>query len=186
MIAATPEYIKTLVNMHKDHPDWGDSGHLYAPDIYKSFLAAGHISSILDYGCGKCTLWHALVNHTPPVDVQWQNYDPALKEHSTRPLKADLVVCTDVLEHVEHDCIDAVLLSIFELAQKGVYLAIACYKAQHILPDGRNAHLIVERPNWWIKKINALVDGLPGKYDIIWGPSSGDLIVKATKRSNKK
>jgi len=33
------------------------------------------------------------------------------------------------------------------------FFRIACYHAKKHLPDGRNAHLIVESPEWWRDKI---------------------------------
>jgi hypothetical protein len=33
------------------------------------------------------------------------------------------------------------------------WFRIACYPAKKHLPDGRNAHLIVESPDWWRKQL---------------------------------
>jgi hypothetical protein len=33
------------------------------------------------------------------------------------------------------------------------WFRIACYPAKKHLPDGRNAHLIIESPDWWRTKI---------------------------------
>jgi hypothetical protein len=39
------------------------------------------------------------------------------------------------------------------LFTKSAWLIVACYPAKKILPDGRNAHLSVHEPDWWIEKI---------------------------------
>ncbi len=71
------------------------------------------------------------------------------------PKPCDLIVCSDVLEHVEPDKIDAVLSHIFQISGMGAYVVIATRPANAILPDGRNAHLIVKPSAWWIDKIKA-------------------------------
>ena len=35
------------------------------------------------------------------------------------------------------------------------WFRIACYPAKKQLPDGRNAHLIVEKPEWWREQLLA-------------------------------
>jgi len=54
-----------------------------------------------------------------------------------------------VLEHVEPDLLDNVLAHISSLTRHYAFLNIATVAALKTLPDGRNAHLIVEPPEWW-------------------------------------
>lgn len=100
-------------------------------------------TDILDYGCGKSTLQQQL-----PFKIQ--QYDPAVPKYSTLPDPADIVVCTDVLEHIEPDNLGNVLLHIHSLAKKAAFLVIATRPAKKILEDGRNAHLIVKDMVWWL------------------------------------
>jgi hypothetical protein len=100
-------------------------------------------TDILDYGCGKGTL---------RIDGIKQ-YDPGLPKFDIPPLSADLVVCTDVLEHIEPEFLDNVLAHIESLMLKAGYFTIGILKARKNLPDGRNAHLIIEPAEWWIDKI---------------------------------
>lgn len=97
---------------------------------------------ILDYGCGKGKL-----------DVP-QRYDPAMKEFSKEPVPADLVVCTDVMEHIEPEFLDNVLSHIKSLAKQKAWFVISCRDARKTLPDGRNAHIIVRPPAWWLEKLS--------------------------------
>lgn len=102
--------------------------------------------SVLDYGCGKGTLREIL---GPIV----RNYDPALAEFADDPEPADVVLCADVMEHVEPDCVDAVLQHIAELTKQVVLFAICCRPAKKTMPDGRNAHCNVQSREWWNSKL---------------------------------
>jgi hypothetical protein len=69
------------------------------------------------------------------------------------PKPAQLLACTDVLEHIEPDRLDAVLRHQFNVAELGAFFTIATRPANKVLPDGRNAHLIQELPSWWVQKL---------------------------------
>lgn len=101
---------------------------------------------VLDYGAGKCTLSNEL-----PFKIQ--NYDPCVERISQRPKPADIVVCTDVLEHIEPDHLEAVLDDLKELTQEVIVLNVSTQPAKKILADGRNAHLIVETYRWWLPRL---------------------------------
>src|SRR5690606_11016906 len=88
----------------------------------------------------------------PELDVR--EYDPGIPGKDSRPEPADLVVCTDVLEHVEPECIDDVLSDIVGLSNRAVLLAIACRGSQKLLADGRSAHILVRSPDWWQEKLS--------------------------------
>ena len=142
---ASPEYAAIQTQFHIDRPDYGQSGHRYVENILQ---IAGKMNTrdILDYGCGKATLQKSI-----PFPIQ--NFDPFMPEYSKPPVAADLVVCTDVLEHVEPEFVGSVLRDIHALAKQAVFFQIASNAAQKFLPDGRNAHLIQENGNWWLDKL---------------------------------
>lgn len=126
--------------------NYGVSGHKYA-DIVNDLATKLETHDILDYGCGRRTLENAL-------GYLIRNYDPAIPEYSAVPdHAADLLVCTDVLEHIEPELLDAVLDDIKRLTRKLTVLVIATGPAKKILPDGRNAHLIQMGPDYWLPKI---------------------------------
>lgn len=100
-------------------------------------------SSILDYGCGKGLLKAAL------GDIVAE-YDPAIEGKDTIPSPADLVVCIDVLEHIEPECIASVLIDLRRCTKKAALMTIATRPAKRILSDGRNAHLIQKPYTWWL------------------------------------
>lgn len=139
----TPEYRSLNGQLHSANPDFGAHGHKWGPVIEK-FADKIRAKRILDYGAGKCTLALSMP-HLPIF-----NYDPAIDGLDGEPEPADLVTCTDVLEHIEPDCLDAVLDHMQALAINAVFLIIATRPARKELPDGRNAHLIQKRIAWWL------------------------------------
>jgi hypothetical protein len=105
--------------------------------------------SILDYGCGKARCW-------PP---QWQGriigYDPAYEPYSVRPQGSyDMVICTDVLEHVPASAVDWVIRDIFQYREKWAYINIATYRSDHCLPNGTNKHVTVRDHAWWNQRLS--------------------------------
>jgi SAM-dependent methyltransferase len=159
----TEEYKALLKETHADE-SWGTTAHKYVNQVYNFYKELG-AESILDYGAGKGAL--ARDSNLPIAE-----YDPAIPGKDSPPKPADLVVCIDVLEHIEPECIDSVIEDLYRLSKKGLYLVIACYPAQKILPDGRNAHLIVKDPEWWLSK-------LPGCQD--WKYTDRTLVVSIDK-----
>lgn len=136
------EYAAIQARFHVDRPDYGTSGANYSEQVFQMAQRL-QTRDILDYGCGKCTLQASL-----PFPIQ--NYDPFIQQHSARPNPADIVVCTDVMEHVEEDYVLNVLLDIYSLANKAVFFEIATGPAKKVLPDGRNAHITIKSTNWWL------------------------------------
>jgi hypothetical protein len=105
---------------------------------------------ILDYGSGPVGLVEELGDR---FDVR--SYDPAVPGRDTLPQPADLVACIDVLEHVEPDCLPEVLGHIRGLSKRAACFLIATRPADKRLPDGRNAHLIIDNPAWWMDQLRA-------------------------------
>ena len=62
------------------------------------------------------------------------------------------MVCIDVLEHIEPAYLDNVLDDLQRCTDVIGVFTVACGPAMKILPDGRNAHLIQEPPEWWLPK----------------------------------
>lgn len=106
------------------------------------------VQTILDYGCGQGTLAKALSGYGIT------QYDPCVERFNQRPSGTyDMVACLDVLEHIEPDYLDNVLQDLWDYTGKVAFLLISCVPSRQTLPDGRNAHLIQEQPDWWIDRI---------------------------------
>lgn len=130
-----------------ENPAYGVSGAKHF-SVVEQLAAVLATRDILDYGCGKRTLQTAL-------GFQIHNYDPCIPGFDNDPAPADLVVCSDVLEHIEPEYLDNVLDDLQRVTKRAVFLVIANRPAKKVLPDGRNAHLIQESGAWWIPKIMA-------------------------------
>lgn len=146
------EYRKLNQEFHAENEAYGTKAHKYAKAVANIALAS-RVKSILDYGCGKGTLKVALSDLLPLVRVE--EYDPAVIGKDSDPDPEDMVVVFDVMEHVEPDHLDAVLTHIRSKARQNILFKISTVPALKQLPDGRNAHLIVEDKMWWKEKISA-------------------------------
>ena len=142
--------------MHLSHADYGISGHKWATQIFKVIEDDGGYSTILDYGAGKGTLATALAEK----GITIAEYDPAIPCKNVPPEPAELVICGDVLEHIEHECLDAVLADLKRLAQRKLIVIIDMLPSDKWLPDGRNTHLITEDAKWWGAKLSKTFDVL--------------------------
>lgn len=140
------DYRRLNAALHESNSGYGTSGQKYAGDV-RGLVKEYGLATILDFGCGKGTLKHQL----PGFDVR--EYDPAIPGKDAPPEMADLVTCTDVMEHIEPEHLDAVLGELKRLSKKLVYLVIATVPATKTLADGRNAHLIVQSSAWWRAKL---------------------------------
>jgi FkbM family methyltransferase len=137
----TEEYLKLNKTLHEQNPNYGVSGAKRA-DVVIKLSESMNTKNILDYGCGKGMLAKKL-----PFPI-WE-YDPAIPGKDAAPRPAELVICTDVLEHIEPDLLDNVLQDIARCTLQTAYVIIATFPAQKTLPDGRNAHLIQQGADWW-------------------------------------
>lgn len=142
MVLISEDYRALNSQLHHDSPAYGSYGNLWA-DLVTEIAGIHDLKTILDYGCGKGLLKQEL----PGFDVR--EYDPAIPEKSDRPKPADMVVCLDVLEHVEPDCLDEVIKDLSRCAKSYLLVNIAMRPSEKTLSDGRNAHLLVEDDEWW-------------------------------------
>lgn len=132
---------------------YGTTGSNYAGQV--SVLAGQLIKkygdiNVLDYGCGKRTLEEAM----PPITgMTFKNYDPCIDGLDDMPNPADIVVCTDVLEHVEPECLENVLNDLKRVTKKAALVVICTDRATKIYSNGQNAHTIVEHHDWWTPKL---------------------------------
>lgn len=140
----TPEYLELNRRLHASG-EYGVSGSRWGATVLQICSMLG-TRDILDYGCGQRTLEKSL-------GFAIRNYDPCVAGLDAPPEPADIVACTDVLEHVEPDCVDAVLDDIMRLTRMAALLVIANRPARKFLPDGRNAHLIQQGRDWWLPRL---------------------------------
>jgi len=130
-------------------------------------------NSIIDFGCGKAKYYFEEIrinnNTFNNISTFWNIndvylYDPGVKNFSKYPTKkADGVICIDVVEHIPENDVVTFIEELFKLANKFVFIVIACYPAMKTLPDGRNVHLCIKSVRDWK---NIIQDIKPKFYNI--------------------
>ena len=151
----TDEYRYLNAKLHRVKSDYGAQGHKAAGKVLE-YCLANDCYSILDYGCGKGTLRKELSAKGSKVPVF--EYDPAIEGKTENPPICDMVVCTDVLEHVEPDLLDQVLSHVRMRTKVALYFEVHCGLAAKTLADGRNVHLSNHSPLWWKQKLTEYFD----------------------------
>lgn len=146
----SPKYLMSQKEMHARRRGYGDRGHLWTDTVIE-LMRRYRAVSVLDYGAGQGSLGRALRE----VGHLCREYDPAIPGIDGRPTFSDLVVATDVLEHIEPRKLGNVLGHIRALARKAVFLVVATRPAEKLLPNGKNAHLIIEDEVWWQERVQA-------------------------------
>lgn len=142
------EYRELNRELHAREPAYGNDNFGWSKFAMQLVSGNGY-HTVLDYGCGKGNLKRALDN----ADCIVAEYDPAIKGKDALPDPAELVVCTDVLEHIEPKHLNAVLRDLRRVTQKRLFAVISCRPAGKTLADGRNAHLLVKPGAWWRAKL---------------------------------
>ena len=139
------------------------------------FLKRYKCESLLDYGCGKGTLYtqnYRSVTDAPEIDRPLQElweidkltlFDPAYPKHDKLPVKEvyDAVICTDVLEHIPTDDLEWVIREVFSFSSNLVFLNVACMEALKKLKDGRNAHVSLFTSDEWLQFIAYITEDFP-------------------------
>lgn len=142
------EMLERQRSLHAESPTYGGSGQRWVKvvrDLVES-LKKDSVPSVLDYGCGKGFLAEEL-------DFPIWEYDPAIPGKERLPKPADIVVCTDVLEHIEPATLDSVLDDLRRVTRKVGFFSICTAPAFRNFTDGTNVHLIVMPKTWWQMKL---------------------------------
>ena len=144
----TPEYRELNRRLHQENENYGTSGQNWRNAV-RELSEYGRLS-ILDWGAGKCTLAKSL---GPAYRVT--NYDPCIEGLDTPPEPHDVVVCGDVMEHVEPELVMNVLREIRKNMKVRGLFVIGMKPAKKTLADGRNAHLSLHTQEEWVEKLSA-------------------------------
>ncbi|MBP6096271.1 MAG: class I SAM-dependent methyltransferase [Methyloversatilis sp.] len=132
--------------LHQTNPGYGASSIKFIEEI-SLFIEHLRPRKVLDFGCGKGTLIHELTRRYP--EVTFVGYDPAIPGREHLPDEAfDLVINTDVLEHIPEQTLPEVVKKISTLSQN-VYFNLHHAATRTILPNGENAHCTIKPPEWY-------------------------------------
>lgn len=118
-------------------------------DAVSELVEMSGAKTLLDYGCGSMRNLAKVLD----CDVVYEGYDPAVPAFAGDPDAADLLVCIDVLEHIEPAFLDAVLDHMRSKSKALAFITVHTGPAAKTLSDGRNAHLIQEPAAWWLPKL---------------------------------
>jgi SAM-dependent methyltransferase len=163
----------------KDYAAFDGGGIRSLIDTILAIIADKKSVTILDFGCGTAIHWHkhTLVNKTKSLmtvlgeKVQgFYRYDPAVDIYSKKPTtKFDLVVCSDVLEHIP----DSELQSFIDEASSYVdtggtlMFSVSTSPSNNSFLSGENMHINIKSPDEWVQllkkysttKISVLFNG---------------------------
>ena len=131
-------------HVHESNESYGAGSRHF--DYVQLILTCMRYSDVLDYGCGKGVLANQLQENKV---ANCEKYDPAIPGIDKLPTrKFDVIVNTDVLEHVPEGELDSVLERFTTLSQNGIIIP-HLGKAREILPNGENAHCTIKTPEEW-------------------------------------
>jgi Methyltransferase domain len=148
----TPAYRGEQIILHAKPEGFGGKGFRWAETVLALVNAFG-AGSVLDYGCGQGSLINTLRALQPLIDCR--EYDPGIPGKDRLPNDfVDIVVCTDVLEHIEPAKLANVINHVGSLARHAVFVAVNLTDTAKRLTDGRSAHLIVKNREWWEAKFD--------------------------------
>ena len=147
--------IELYKEIHETQDVYNGSALILHAQSIKDIIGMFNIKNMLDYGCGKGKQYSEEKIHEEYFrNIQPAMYDPAVNQFSEIPKgKFDLVICTDVLEHISEEDLDTFLKELYSKADTAVYLGICNIPANTFLSDGRNSHVTLKSFDWWVEKI---------------------------------
>ena len=160
--------INSYKKMHQEGTQYDDAKNTFDGkslrfffNSIKKIIEATKSDSLIDYGCGKAKYYFNSIevnNNTYKNIIDYWKiknyylYDPGVSKFSKYPSqKADGVICVDVVEHIPEEDVYNFIKEIFNLANKFIFIVIACYPANKTFPNGRNVHVCIKTPDEWRK-----------------------------------
>ena len=170
MLKPSEDYYDLLDSYKELHKEEGKfRGISLVPLVPTLFniIKENNCKTLLDYGCGKAIPYSKKecksIGLKKPVQElcnldSFDLYDPAYpKYNKLSKKKYDIVVCTDVMEHIAEQDIDYVLKDILSHSKKAVFLNISCQPALKHFKEGKfkgqNVHISVFDGVWWSDKV---------------------------------
>tara|TARA_R110000803_G_scaffold166755_4_gene230036 strand:- start:2152 stop:2655 length:504 start_codon:yes stop_codon:yes gene_type:complete len=155
------QYYKNLDGIDERPSRWQP----YIEDL----VALMRCKTLLDYGCGG---YPRLEKH---MDLAVTSYDPALPGYDYLPMNQfDMVVCIDVLEHVEPETLDKVIEYLKGRTKKMLLVSVSTSESTKLLPDGSPWHCNVQPRAYWDELIPGAVNGdnSDGRDEVtyLWAP----------------
>ena len=170
MLKPSEDYYDLLDSYKKLHKEEGKFRGISLVPLVPTLINVikeNNSKTLLDYGCGKAIPYSKKecksIGLKKPVQElcnldSFDLYDPAYpKYNKLYKKKYDIVVCTDVMEHIAEQDIDYVLKDILSHSKKTVFLNISCQPALKHFKEGKfkgqNVHVSVFHGTWWSDKV---------------------------------
>ena len=151
MTLISEEYREQQTHLHESNPNYGSASLQWGKTVADMAKSWG-CEALLDYGAGKQRLKPGL--DEAGYSGMYFPYDPAIEKISKiGDLEYDLVVCIDVLEHIEPNFLEYVLDDLQKHTHYRGFCTVHTGPAKKFLMDGRNAHLTQEPARWWLPKL---------------------------------
>ena len=141
-----------LISFYKLMVEKGYSNDNFNPGRFKNVLKNifddFNVKTVLDYGSGRGSWEKKIYNDGTVSALEYFNldkvyqYEPTIRD--SKKIASDCVVCFDVLEHVYICDLKNVVTDLYNHAKKIVVIQVACYNAKAQLPNGENAHKLLE------------------------------------------
>lgn len=163
----------------------------------REIIEKHNCETLLDYGCGKGYLYTDKYNIVAnskhlvkPIHEYWNIdnphlYDPGEEQHNKLPSGVfDIVINTDVLEHIPEDDLVWVLKEIFNYSSNIVFLNISCRPALKTFKNGENVHVSVFPIQDWLQLIARVSEQYPYLTIYVYGDSvdeNNDAYISAYK-----
>jgi hypothetical protein len=141
--------VSHYANIYRTRTDygWGSIKHLETLARLSQDFAP---QRIIDFGCGQSKLVDMLADR---LNAEGARYDPAIEAYATPPEgRFDLLINTDVLEHIPEAELDDLLSAMRAYADRA-FIRIALTPANEILSDGTNAHCTLRSIDWWRERL---------------------------------
>lgn len=124
----------------------------HLPEI-KELIKQYDCETILDYGCGKA------MHHKKAKLGNTTLYDPYYAPYNKKPNDTfDMVICTDVMEHIPQDEVGKILAELMNYTDKVLFLAICTKPARKKFLNGENVHLTIKPKEWWEEMLKTVKD----------------------------
>jgi hypothetical protein len=149
------EYQKIDFEYTRNELAWYTNSQEYIKRIIKD----NGIKTVLDYGCGdtdhrwNCDVKGLNVRGEPVSLKEWLHikevylYEPSRNVDERR--KVDMVISSDVLEHVHITDLPNVIRDMADNADKMLVAQVACYQTTTEFSNGEDVHITIREPNWW-------------------------------------
>lgn len=144
-------------------------GNVFYQNFFKKFNL-NKITTVLDVGCGlgwgvrdlramgKKAYGIDISDGPIPIWKEWGiNKYCKVASADLIPFednRFDLVICTDVLEHIPCEAVPGVLREMLRVGNHDFIFNACCTPALFKMPDdGSEPHICVQEPDWWIKQV---------------------------------